>query len=352
MAERIDHKKESSARAKELAHALIYTGPMVAAIEPVPMPTLGNNDIILQTLKSGISRGTESLVFAGKVPQNEWKRMRCPHQLGEFSFPVSYGYALVGEVIETGKDVKHLVQGNIVFALHPHQSHALVDATYANKVPDTIPPQRAVLAANMETALNALWDSDVTSDDTVSVIGAGVVGLLTAYLAKNATQTNVAIIDIDENKRAIAESLGLSFFLPDEAPKNNTVLFHTSANGAGLQTALRLAAFEGRIIEMSWYGDKDISLHLGGAFHSQRLQIISSQVGHISPSRRATTTYAQRMTEALSLLSDPALDALLESEIAFKALPDHLNRILGQNSNALCQVVDYSTNLTSNPSGD
>ena len=274
--------------------------------------------------------------------------MRCPHQLGEFSFPISYGYALVGEVIETGKDVKHLVQGNIVFALHPHQSHALIDATYANKVPDAVPPQRAVLAANMETALNALWDSDVTPDDTVSVIGAGVVGLLTAYLVSKIVQTKVAIIDVDPTKHDVAQALGLSFFLPQEAPKHNNVIFHTSANGEGLKTALRLAAFEGRIIEMSWYGDKEISLDLGGAFHSQRLQIISSQVGHISPSRRATTTYAQRMAEALSLLSDPVLDALLESEIAFKALPDHLDRILGPNSNALCQVVNYETN----PSGD
>ena len=312
------------------------------------MPALGHNDVILQTLKSGISRGTESLIFAGRVPQNEWKRMRCPHQLGEFSFPISYGYALVGEVSETGKDVKHLVQGNIVFALHPHQSHALIDATYANKVPDAVPPQRAVLAANMETALNALWDSDVTPDDTVSVIGAGVVGLLTAYLVSKIVQTKVAIIDVDPTKRDVAQALGLSFFLPQEAPKNNNVIFHTSANGEGLQTALRLAAFEGRIIEMSWYGDKEVALDLGGAFHSQRLQIISSQVGHISPSRRATTTYAQRMAEALSLLSDPVLDALLESEIAFKALPDHLDRILGPNSNALCQVVNYETN----PSGD
>ncbi|MEP3524461.1 MAG: zinc-binding alcohol dehydrogenase [Hyphomicrobiales bacterium] len=352
MAEQIDHKNESSVQAKELAHALVYTGPMVAAIEPASMPPLGNNDIILQTLKSGISRGTESLVFAGRVPKNEWERMRCPHQVGKFSFPVSYGYALVGEVIETGKDVNHLVQGNIVFALHPHQSHALINATYANKVPDTIPPQRAVLAANMETALNALWDSDVTADDTVSVIGAGVVGLLTAYLANKVAQTNVAIIDIDESKRAVADSLGLSFFLPQDAPQNNNVIFHTSASGIGLQTALDLAAFEGRIIEMSWYGDKEVPLQLGGAFHSQRLSIISSQVGHISPSRRATTSYAQRMAEALNLLNDPALDALLETEIAFKALPDHLNRILGPNSNTLCQVVDYTTSLSGNPSGD
>ena len=352
MSEQIDHKNASNALLAKIAHRLVYTSAMEADIESVPISQIGDNDVLLQTLKSGISRGTEGLVFAGKVPQNEWQRMRCPHQIGKFSFPVSYGYALVGKVIEVGRHVDHLVHGNIVFALHPHQSHVIIDASHANKIPDTLPPQRAVLAANMETALNAFWDSHVTNDDAVSVIGAGAVGLLTAYLVQKMTQRKVAIIDIDDTKREIAKALGLSFFHPDEASGNNTVIFHTSASEAGLQTALRLAAFEGRIIEMSWYGDKDISLKLGAAFHSQRLQIISSQVGHISPSRRATTTYAQRMAEALSLLSDPALDALLEKEIAFKALPDHLNRILGQNSNVLCQVVDYTTSLSGNPSGD
>lgn len=348
MSERIDHKNESNAQIETVADRLLYQAPMVASIESVTIGPLGNNDVLLQTVKSGISRGTESLVFAGKVPKHEWQRMRCPHQVGDFSFPLSYGYALVGKVIETGRDVEHLTPDHMVFALHPHQSHVIIDANHANKIPADIPPCRAILAANMETALNALWDSNVSAEDTVSVIGAGVVGLLTAYLVSKIVQTKVAIIDIDENKHAVAESLGLSFFLPQEAPKNNTIIFHTSASGAGLQTALNLAAFEGRIIEMSWYCDKDISLQLGGAFHSQRLSIISSQVGHISPSHRATTSYAQRMAEALNLLNDPALDALLEAGIGFKALPDHLNRILGPNANTLCQVVDYETN----PSGD
>lgn len=352
MAERIDHKNESGARGEPVAQRLVYGAAMKASIDHAPLPARGNNDVLLQSLKSGISRGTESLVFAGKVPRDEWQRMRCPHQVGEFSFPVSYGYGLVAQVLETGPDVNHLVAGDIVFALHPHQSYAVIDASMANKIPDNTPPRRAVMGANMETALNAFWDSQATPNDKVCVIGAGVLGFLTAFVVQKMTQSPVAIIDIDETKRDVAHALSLPFFLPDNAPIDNSVIFHTSANGAGLQTALNLAAFEGRVIEMSWYGDKEISLQLGGAFHSQRLQIISSQVGHVSPTRRATTSHAQRMTEALSLLSDPALDRLLEKEITFRALPNHLNRILGPNSNTLCQVVDYSTSLNSNLSGD
>lgn len=325
---------------------------MVAAIEQAPMPPLGDNDVLIQTLMSGISRGTESLVFAGKVPDSEAARMRCPYQSGAFSFPVSYGYALVGEVIETGSHVDDLVQGNMVFALHPHQSHAVIDASHATIIPDTVPKNRAILAANMETALNAFWDSEATSRDKVCIIGAGVVGLLTAYLVRIKTNTNVAIIDIDETKRGVAETLGLSFHTPDEAPGDYTIVFHTSASAAGLESAISLSAFEASIIEMSWYGDKEISVRLGGAFHSQRLKLISSQVGHVSPSRRKDTSYAQRMDEAISLLNDPVLDALLEDEIAFKELPQHLNRILGPNSNVLCQVVDYETSLCGDPSGE
>jgi len=351
VAEQVIHENARTTRADIVAERLVYTAAKTAAISPVPLPRLGKKDILIQALKSGISRGTESLAFAGKVPSSEWERMRCPHQTGDFSFPLSYGYALVARVTATGDDVENIAPGERVFVLHPHQSHAVVGADMANKIPASIPSKRAVLAANMETALNAIWDSGLTSnvgDKKIAVIGGGVVGLLTGLLARKITGAPVALIDIDETKRKAAEAFGLSFSSPQKAAVGYDVIFHTSANGGGLQTALELAAFEGVIVEMSWYGDKEITLKLGGAFHSQRLQIIASQVGHVSPSRRANTTYRARMAEAIGFLGDPALDALLEDEIAFKALPQHLERILGPTSKTLCQVVDYEIN----PTGD
>lgn len=343
MAERLDHENEKTARAERL----VYLAPETAGIESAALSSLGEDDVLVEALYSGISRGTESLVFGGKVPEGEWERMRCPHQSGDFSFPLSYGYALSGKVAATGSGVRTLSPGDRVFVLHPHQNRMIVRAGMANRIPDGVPSRRAVLAANMETALNAVWDSGLEMGDKATVIGAGVVGLLTAYLARKTAERDVAIVDIDERKRRAAEALGLSFALPGQAPADNRIVFHTSASAAGLQAALALATFEGRIVEMSWYGEREVSLRLGGAFHSQRLQIVSSQVGHVSPARRAATSYAERMAEALRLLKDPALDALLEDAIFFKALPGQLARILGPGSATLCQVVDYDT-----PTGD
>lgn len=320
---------------------LVYPKVRSASLETVHLPPFADTDIRIKSLFSGISRGTESLVFNGKIPENEWQRMRCPHQRGNFSFPVSYGYSLVGKVIAVGKSVKKILQGDIIFALHPHQNLIQINETAANRLPDGLAPRRAVLSPNMETALNAIWDSGMGPDDHVSIVGGGVVGLLTAYLAQKISCHPVELIDINEGRRKVAEKLGLHFRLHGDASSGRTRIFHTSAHGEGLQAALDLAAFEGKIIEMSWYGNKPVTLSLGGVFHSKRLQIIASQVGHISPSRRATTDYALRMTEAMSYLDNPALDHLLEAAIPFKALPDHTCQLFGSDSQALCQLIDY-----------
>lgn len=329
---------------------LVYQSPGIGGIEHAPLPQPGAGpgagQVVIDTLKSGISRGTESLVFAGKVPQSEWQRMRCPHQVGTFPFPVSYGYALVGRICAVGTAVRDLQVGDTVFVLHPHQTRIVVEAASARRIPDGVPPARATLSANMETALNAIWDAALAPGMKATVVGGGVVGLLTAYLARRVTGEPVTLVDINADRAAVAAALGLEFSLPDSAVGGVDTVFHTSATGSGLQTAIGLAGFEGRIIEMSWYGDKPVTLALGGAFHSQRLQIIASQVGHVSPARRATMDYDGRMREAMGYLEDSALDELLEPEIGFMDLPDHLDRVLGPASRALCQIVDYGNNAT------
>lgn len=323
------------------ALALFYERAGVGFLKNCKLPTFDNQSVRIKTLYSGISRGTESLVFNGLIPKSEWPTMRCPHQAGDFSFPLSYGYSVVGKVIKVGSEITKLFPGDTVFVLHPHQEQIVAHGEMVRLVPKNVPSRRAVLAANMETALNGIWDGGIKAHQSVSVIGGGVVGLLTAYLANKTTDAIVTLIDINPAKREIAERLGLIFAMPDEAPVEQDVIFNTSSSEAGLQCGLDHLAFEGRLVEMSWYGSKPVNLSLGGRFHSNRLQIISSQVGHISPAKRETHGYADRMSEAMQWLADPVLDHLLEPEIAFKALPDQLPRIFAGDSDVLCQLVSY-----------
>jgi 2-desacetyl-2-hydroxyethyl bacteriochlorophyllide A dehydrogenase len=325
---------------------LSYAKACHPVLENVELPQVSNTDIMVETAFSAVSRGTERLVFSGQVPQTEWERMKCPHQSGDFSFPVSYGYACVGKVTAIGSKVTSLQIGQNVFVLHPHQERFVVDQSWANPIPSDIPLKRAVLSANMETALNAIWDGAIEPDHKVAVIGAGTVGLLTAYTCLKEIGNTPIIVDVNPNRRQLAERLGCEFMDTNEFTSKETILFnrlfHTSASQAGLQSCIDNAAFEARIIEMSWYGDKSISLNLGSDFHSKRLQIHSSQVGTISPSKRGTTSHASRMAQAMNLLKDDTLEHLLDSETQFENITERLPDILDPQSDLLCPVITYS----------
>jgi threonine dehydrogenase-like Zn-dependent dehydrogenase len=291
----------------------------------------------VRALVSGISRGTESLVFRGLVPESEWQRMRCPFQEGGFPFPVKYGYAVAG-VIEDGPAARI---GQRVFCLHPHQSRFTIPAEAAFALPDGLPTERAVLAPQMETALNACWDGAPRTGDRIAVVGAGVIGCLLAYLAARLPGASVVLIDREPSRAAVAASLGLAFALPGgDLPRGCDRVFHASGEAEGLNLALSLAGFEATVIELSWYGSKAVPVHLGGAFHSQRLTLRSSQVGSVAADRRQRWDPARRLALAISLLADARLDALVSGETAFEDLPGELPLILGQ-SGALCHLVRY-----------
>ena len=283
----------------------------------------GAGEALVAARYSGISKGTERLIFEGRVPASEHMRMRCPFQDGDFPFPVKYGYCLTG-VVEDGP--QELIGWN-VFLLHPHQTKAVVPVGALNVLPEGLPLRRAALAANMETALNTLWDARATAGDSILVVGTGVLGLLIASLAAALVGADVTVTDINPARRAVAEKLGARFVLPQDAPKNQDIIIHTSASAAGLKLALESAAFEGRIIEASWYGDKEVTMQLGGAFHSQRLSLISSQVGAVAAPQRARWTYRRRMAKALELLRDDKFDALITGEIAFADAPTQLPQV-------------------------
>lgn len=319
-----------------IARALWHIKPGVSELRTERLGAPPQGTVRIETQYSGISRGTERLVASGQVPDSEWQRMRAPMQAGDFPFPVKYGYSAAG--IVTGGEPLWL--GKRVFVLHPHQDIFDAPASALIAIPPDIPAKRATLAANMETALNAHWDARTAPGDRVLVIGAGVVGLLIAYLAKRMPGTRVGLVDTDPEKAKLANTLGLVCETSTGERDDFEIVFHTTATATGLETALAACAFEGRIIELSWYGGQDVPVRLGGAFHSRRLTILSSQVGHVAPAKRSTTTHRERLTLALQLLDDPALDCLVANEVSFAGLPAGLGDIL-QSRQGVPPVVRY-----------
>lgn len=317
------------------ARAFWVIAPGRGEIREETLPTPAMDEVLVRTIASGISRGTERLVFEGHVPPSQWRSMRAPMQAGEFSFPVKYGYAAVGTLADSRR----------VFCLHPHQDLFLAPRSMCIPVPEGVPSRRAVLGANMETALNILWDAQPLAGERVMVIGAGVVGLLAAWLLRRIPGTTVTVVDTDPARRTTADLLGLEFALPHDAPREQELIVHASATEAGLSQALECAAFEARILEASWYGDRKVSLPLGEAFHVKRLRLLSTQVGAVSPSMRGRRTHAERMALALSLLANPVLDALCGPTIPFAELPRQMAKILAPGRAGevapLCPVVTY-----------
>jgi hypothetical protein len=296
-------------------------------------------EVVVRALYSGVSRGSESLVFAGRVPESEHQRMRAPFQSGDFPAPVKYGYASVGQVELGPADL----MGCVAFVLFPHQTRYLVPVEALHLVPEGVPPARAVLAANLETAINGIWDARVQPGDRVAVVGAGVVGCLIGWLAARIPGCEVELIDVNPTRAAVAAALGARFALPAAARSDADVVFHASGSPAGLDLALSVAGRETTVIEMSWYGDRVVPVSLGGAFHSRRLTIRSSQVGMVATSQRARWDTKRRMQLALSQLADPALDVLITGECAFDELPEVMAGLAAMPGDALCQRVRYTT---------
>ncbi|MGW4062005.1 zinc-dependent alcohol dehydrogenase [Amycolatopsis sp. NPDC004747] len=300
--------------------------------EGLPVP--GPDDVLVRTLCSGVSRGTETLVFRGGVPASQHDVMRAPFQEGEFPGPVKYGYLNVG-VVEQGP--AHL-EGKTVFCLYPHQTAYVVPAAAVTPVPDAVPPGRAILAGTVETAVNAVWDARPRLGDRIAVIGAGMVGASVAKLLGGFPATRVQLVDVDPAKADIAAALGVEFSTPEEARGDCDLVVHASASEAGLAKALELLAPEGEVVELSWYGDRRVSVPLGEHFHSRRLVIRSSQVGTVA---RPDRSYAQRLGVAMELLADPAFEALVDGECMFEDLPSVLPRLAANELSALCLRVMY-----------
>lgn len=295
--------------------------------------------LTVRALASCVSRGSEHLVLQGDVPESEFQCVRAPFQQGEFPFPVQYGYQSVG-VVEAGPDA---LRGRTVFSLFPHQDVYCIPACAVAAVPDHIPPHRAALAGNMETALNAMWDAGAGPGDRITIVGGGVVGLMLTALAASLPGVDVTLVDVRPERAPFAAAFGATFALPSEVGDDADIVFHTSARAAGLQTALGAGGFEAKIVEVSWYGASATTVGLGGCFHSRRLRLIGSQVGAVSQERRPRWSPARRLAKAMSLLGDERFDRLITHRVPFAQAPALLPELLNHEPDALAILLTYDT---------
>ena len=323
--------------AGEAARSFWVVGPGRGEIRTEPLPQPTEQEVLVRTLYTGISRGTETLVFNGRVPPSEFERMRAPFQTGDFPAPVKYGYINVGRV-ERGPAT---LQDRVVFCLYPHQTRYVVPAEAVHPLPGDVPAERAVLAANLESAVNGLWDAAPMVGDRIGVVGAGTLGCLTAWLAAGIPGCRVELIDIDPDKARIAGALGLGFRLPEDATKDADLVLHASATAEGLSTCLGLAGFEARVVELSWFGNNRPTLALGEAFHSRRLSLHASQVGAIAPAQRGRWSAGRRLELVLRLLADPALDSLITGQSQFDELPAVMKTLATTPDGTLCHRIVY-----------
>ncbi|MEV6050845.1 zinc-binding alcohol dehydrogenase [Streptomyces sp. NPDC052107] len=325
------------------ARAFWLRSPGHGELRDITLAEPAEDEVVVRALYSGVSRGTETLVFRGGVPESQHAVMRAPFQEGDFPGPVKYGYLSVGQV-EVGPDA---LIGRTVFCLYPHQSRYVVPVNSVTVVPEKVPAERAVLAGTVETAVNALWDAAPLIGDRIAVVGGGMVGCSVAALLARFPGVRLQLVDADPARAKTAEALGVDFATPDSALDDCDLVVHASATEAGLTRALQLLAPEGTVVELSWYGDRRVALPLGEAFHSRRLTVRGSQVGTVSPAARAGRGYADRMALALDLLADPALDALITGESAFEQLPDVMPKLASGEIPALCHRIRYAeTGLT------
>jgi threonine dehydrogenase-like Zn-dependent dehydrogenase len=319
------------------AHAFWLRAPGFGEIRSVTLPEPGRDEVLVRTLRSGVSRGTETLVFRGAVPATQYAAMRAPFQEGDFPAPVKYGYLSVGTVEHGPAELR----GRTVFCLYPHQTAYVVPAGSVSVVPEDVPPARAVLAGTVETAVNALWDARPLLGDRITVVGAGMVGCCAARLLSRFPAVQVTLLDVDPGRAEVAAALGVEFAQPADAAGGQDLVVHASATSAGLQRSLELLAPEGTVLDLSWYGDTEVRLTLGGAFHSGRLGIRACQVGTLSPARSAGRTTADRLALALELLRDPAFDVLVTGNSPFSELPDVMARLAAGSLPALCHTITY-----------
>lgn len=319
-----------------LSHALWFEDRHTGKIMEETVPPLAADMCLVKAQFSAISSGTERTVFSGDVPPVLHEEMRCPYMGGSFSFPVKYGYSLVGEVVAGPESLLY----KRVHVLHPHQTLAAVRCEDLLVLPENLPPARATLISNLETAITAVWDSGVHVGDRALVAGFGIIGSLVARLLSGIPGTEVYVTDSDPHKTGLATRMGFALYEPLQHPDLD-VAFNASATAEGLQSAIDSLGTEGRVIELSWYGTHDVHLWLGDTFHSRRKAILCSQVSTIPAAMRTRWSRQRRRELAARLLCDPVFDQHISHVVRFEELPEVFDRLLTMPSDCLSILVEY-----------
>ena len=307
------------------ARALWFTAPRTAALRDETVPSPGPGEVRVGALASAVSAGTELLVYRGEV-SNELP-LDLPTLRGSYAFPIKYGYASVGIILDVGTGIEHLRAGDSVFVHHPHQDVFVVPATIPVRLPDDLDPLLGVFFANLETALNVVHDTPLRFGETAIVSGAGVVGLLAARLLKLAGARTVLVVDPLESRRKLALAAGADGAVGSESLNGRSmeltggrgadVAVEASGSGAGLQAVIGAVATQGTVVVASWYGTKPVVLDLGGHFHRGRVRLISSQVGRLNPALAPRWDRTRRTETVLGLLGRLDLESLISHRLPF-----------------------------------
>ena len=293
----------------------------------------GKNELLIQTKYSGISYGTERVVYTGSVPDSQRELMRCPYQEGNFGSDVKYGYMNIGKVIDGPPGFK----GKYVYTLFPHQTYYILDKTEVTLIPESIPLKRCLLTANMETAINGMWDTLPSCGDKILVIGSGVVGFLMAYILKSIPGSEILLVDSDSKKNKYSKLFNINFKNKYKA----NIIYECSGNAKILDGLSKHVKDEAIICILSWYGDNISKVKFGEEFLSKRIKIIFSQVSKVSHNRSQYWDNVKRRELAIKMLNDDRLDNLIEKKIIkFSKLPLFFSQMNNKQS-FFCKVVDY-----------
>jgi 2-desacetyl-2-hydroxyethyl bacteriochlorophyllide A dehydrogenase len=329
------------------ARALWFTAPRTAELRPETVPAPGQGEVRVRTIASAISHGTEMLVYRGEVPTD--LPLDLPTLAGDFSFPIKYGYATVGRVLDAGADANSLSPGDLVFVHHPHQDAFVVPAKLPVRLPDGLDPTVGLFFANLETALNIIHDTPLRLGETALVFGQGVVGLLVTRLLKLAGADRVLAVDPIRKRRNLALEVGADeAFEPGDDLRERLlgatdgrgadVAVEASSSGAALQAAVDAVATEGTVVVASWYGTKSVSLSLGGHFHRGRVRLRSSQVGRMNPELGPRWDRARRTETVLGLLPRLQLEQLVSHRVPFEKAP-WAYRLVDESPDETVQVI-------------
>jgi 2-desacetyl-2-hydroxyethyl bacteriochlorophyllide A dehydrogenase len=322
-----------------LARSVWFPGVRQVELRSEPLAPLGPADVQIRAIASAISHGTEMLVFRGQVPDG--LELDLPTLQGSFAFPIKYGYASVGCVVDSGPDVQTLARGDVVFVLHPHQTEYVVPASMPIRLPPGLAPTLGVFTANVETAVNVVLDAAPRLGERVVVFGQGVVGLLITQLLRRTGISDVVVIDPVERRRQLALHLGADAALsPDDdtAGQDFDLAIEASGNINALDQALASVAFGGTVVVSSWYGTKRVPLLLGGPFHRRRLRILSSQVGTIDSALQPRWSSQRRMALVRELLPRLELEPLISHRIPFEEAASAY-RLVDEHADQTTQVI-------------